>query len=331
MKKISIIIPIYNEWKNITLLYIAVSDVFKSLNDSSFQLVFVDDGSIDSSWNEIKKLIQKDSCVEGISFSRNFGYQMALTAGYDYAQGDAVIVMDGDLQHPPAVIPKMIQKWQDGFDIVYGRRSHRQEGILRRITGALYYKLLNKVSDVTLPGDISDFCLIDKKVHEIVKKCRDREPYMRGTVAWTGFSHAFVDFTSVARIQGTSSYNWLKLIKLAFDGLTSLSRFPLEIAAYIGSFVIVTGLLMFVYIAIDAFLYHARYPLFKWLTVILYMATGVQFLLMWLLGEYIGRIYSQLKQRPLYVVKEHLGSPDDLSKGMNESNEKTHLSSNSHL
>lgn len=331
MKKISIIVPVYNEQENIKLLYEVIFTLFEQLTVHSLQLIFVDDGSIDSSWQEIIALIKKDTRVEGVSFSRNFGYQMALTAGYDYAQGDAVIVMDGDLQHPPTVIPHMIKKWQEGFDIVYGRRSHRQEGVLRKITGTLYYKLLNKVSDVRLPGDVSDFCLIDKKVHQVVKKCRDREPYMRGTVAWTGFTHTFVNFVSTARVQGTSSYNWFRLVKLAFDGLTSLSRFPLEIAAYIGSFVIVTGGLMFVYIAIDAFLYHARYPLFKWLTVILYMATGVQFLLMWLLGEYIGRIYSQLKQRPLYVVKEHLGSPDNLSKGMNGNNEETHLSGNSHL
>lgn len=331
MKKISIIIPIFNEQDNVLLIYKAVIKEFILLKDISLQIIFIDDGSIDSSLLEIEVLIRKDSRVEVISFSRNFGYQMALTAGYDYAQGDAVIVMDGDLQHPPAIIPQMIKNWQNGSDIVYGRRSHRQESILRKITGILYYKLLNKVSDVSLPGDVSDFCLIDKAVHEVVKKCRDREPYMRGTVAWTGFTHSFVDFIPVARAQGTSSYNWSRLIKLAFDGLTNLSRFPLEIAAYIGSFVIITGSLMFIYIAVDAFLYHARYPLFKWLTVILYMATGVQFLLMWLLGEYIGRIYSQLKQRPLYVVKKHLNAVNIVSKGKSSRHEKTHFSSNSHL
>ncbi|MFT6765285.1 MAG: glycosyltransferase involved in cell wall biosynthesis [Alteromonas naphthalenivorans] len=331
MKKISIIIPIYHEEKNIVLMYNALSHVFLSLQSYTYQIIFIDDGSSDNSWFEIKKLIQKDSRVEGVSFSRNFGYQMALTAGYDYAQGDAVIVMDGDLQHPPIVIPAMIHKWQEGFDIVYGRRSYREEGWLRQLTGTVYYKLLNKISDIKLPGDISDFCLIDKKVHKVVKQCRDREPYMRGTIAWTGFTYTFIDFVPVARAQGTSSYSWLRLIKLAFDGLTSLSRFPLEIAAYIGSFVIITGSLMFMYIAVDAFIYHARYPLFKWLTVVLYMATGIQFLLMWLLGEYIGRIYSQLKQRPLYVVKEHVESHDSILKGMNKSNEESHLSSNSHL
>ena len=305
MKKISIIVPINNEQQSIFLLYNTVVDVFKPLDDFSYQLIFIDDGSIDCSWTKIKRLVEQDPRVEGVSFSRNFGYQMALTAGYDYAKGDAVIVMDGDLQHPPTVIPDMIQKWQEGFDIVYGRRSYREEGWLRNITGTLYYKLLNKVSEVELPGDVSDFCLINKKVHAVVKDCRDREPYMRGTLAWTGFIHTFIDFIPVARTQGTSSYNWSKLIKLAFDGITNLSRFPLEIAAYIGSFVIITGSLMFMYIAVDAFVCHARYPLFKWLTVILYIATGVQFLFMWLLGEYIGRIYSQLKQRPLYVVKEH--------------------------
>ncbi len=331
MKILSIIVPICNEELNIRELYKELVRVLQTKRENTLQLIFVDDGSIDESWNEITTLIKQDSRVEGISFSRNFGYQMALTAGYDYAKGDAVVVMDGDLQHPPTIVPDMIKEWEKGFDIVYGRRSHRQEGFLRKITGTLYYKLLNKVSDVRLPGDISDFCLIDKKVHRVVKQCRDREPYMRGTVAWTGFSYTFVNYVSVDRSQGTSSYNWFRLVKLAFDGLTSLSRFPLEIAAYIGSFVIATGILMFTYITIDAFVYHARYPLFKWLTVILYIATGVQFLLMWLLGEYIGRIYSQLKQRPLYVVKEYVGKSATDLKGMNTSNEETHLSRNSHL
>lgn len=298
MKIVSIVIPVFNECKNIQLIYFALKTVFESLENYSFKLIFIDDGSIDQSWLEVKKLIHLDPRVKGVLFSRNFGYQMALTAGYDYA--------DGDFQHPPAIIPDMLKSWEKGYSIVYGKRSYREKGLLRKITGTLYYQLLNKVPEVRLPGDISDFCLIDKKVHAVVKKCRDREPYMRGTIAWAGFSHTFVDFVPVPRAEGVSSYNWSKLIKLAFDGITNLSRFPLEVAAYIGSFVVVTGSLMFIYIAYDAFIYHARYPLFKWLTVILYMATGVQFLLMWLLGEYIGRIYSQLKERPLYVVKEHV-------------------------
>ena len=306
MKSISIIVPVYNEQINIKLIYQAIVEQLDSLRSYNFKILFVDDGSKDQSWDIIQDLIMQDDRIEGISFSRNFGYQMALTAGYDYAKGDAIIVMDCDLQHPPALIPVMIKKWKEGFDIVYGRRAYREERWMRKITGALYYKLLNKVSDVALPGDVSDFCLIDKKVHEVVKTCREREPYMRGIIAWCGFSHTFVDYNPVARMQGVSSYNWAKLIKLAFDGLTSLSRFPLKIAAYIGSFVIVTGTLMFAYIAVDAFINHARYPLFKWLTVVLYIATGVQFLLMWLLGEYIGRIHTQLKERPLYVVSSYL-------------------------
>jgi dolichol-phosphate mannosyltransferase len=306
-KTISIIIPVYNEERNIPLVYNALKDVFSS-SLFDYRIVFVNDGSKDQSWNIIKSLTEQSPCVEGVSFSRNFGYQMALAAGYDYAQADAVIVMDADLQHPPHIIPDMIKKWEEGYEIVYGRRSHREEGWLRKITGTLYYKLLKMVSEVKIPGDVSDFCLIDKKVHDVIKKCRDKEPYMRGTVAWTGFSYTFVDFVSVARVQGSSSYNWIKLIKLGFDGITTLSRFPLKIAAYIGSFVIVTGMLMFFYISFDSFCFHARYPLFKWLTVVLYIATGIQFLLMWLLGEYIGRIYTQLKERPLYVVNEHITS-----------------------
>jgi polyisoprenyl-phosphate glycosyltransferase len=333
MKKIiSVVIPVYNEQSNISLIYWALTQKLSLSKEYLLQIIFVDDGSTDTSWHCIKELMIQDSCVEGISFSRNFGYQMALMAGYDYANGDVILTMDADLQHPPEIIPEMIQEWKEGFDIVYGRRAHREEGWFRKLTGTLYYKLLNKVSDIPLPGDVSDFRLIDKKVHQVIKQCRDREPYMRGTIAWAGFSHTFVDFNPVARAQGVSGYNWSKLIKLAFDGLTTLSRFPLEIAAYIGSFVIITGSLMFGYIAIDSFINHARYPLFKWLTVVLYMATGVQFLLMWLLGEYIGRIYTQLKQRPLYVVREHIkGTNGTTTKAVKEGYEEAHISRDSHL
>lgn len=304
MKKIAIIIPVLNEEKNIFYFYQQLKQVCAQIPLVEWRFIFVDDGSIDTSWAKIQELSLQDNRVEGVSLSRNFGYQMALLAGYDTVVGvDACISMDVDLQHPPHALVDLIKKWKEGFKIVYAQRAYRRESFLRKLTGNFYYKVLQKVADVPLPADVSDFRLIDAQVHEVIVQCRDRNPYLRGTIAWAGFSYTFVYFDPVERLHGVSGYNWTKLFKLALDGITQLSRFPLVVASYIGSFVVITAALMFSYITYDALVHNAHYPLFKWLVVIVYGATGIQFLLMWLLGEYIGRIYTQLQDRPLYVVK----------------------------
>ncbi len=307
MKKISIVIPIYNEESNIGSLYNRLFLIATQLSGYVFEFICVNDGSRDNSWQLIEELSLKDQRVKGISFSRNFGYQMALTAGHDYATGDAIITIDADLQDPPELIIAMVKKWEEGFFIVYAQRLSRNDGFLKDITAGLYYKLLTAVSDVPIPENVGDFRLIDRVVLDQINNCRERFRYWRGMVAWTGFPHAFVYFTRPERAAGQTGYTWLKLLKLAFDGITSFSMFPLKIAAYIGSFVIITGSCMFFYITCDAFLWGARYPLFKWLVTIIYIFMGIQFLLMWLLGEYIGRMHDQQKQRPLYIVQKSCG------------------------
>jgi glycosyltransferase involved in cell wall biosynthesis len=308
MKKLSFVIPVYNEEGNLLVLYEKLKAICQHFSHQyAFEILFVNDGSRDSSWHIIKELAAKDSRVRGISFSRNFGFQMTLTAAYDYAQGDAIIGLDADLQDPPELICEMIEKWEEGFYIVYARRSSRNDGFIKDVTASLYYKLLHYVSDVPIPQNVGDFRLIDKRVLQQVRLCRERARYLRGIVAWTGFRHTFVEFKRPERTAGVSGYSWLKLLKLAFDGVTAFSLFPLRIAAFVGIFVIFTGLLMFAYIAFDALVQGARYPLFKWLVTIIYIFMGVQFLLMWLLGEYIGRIYDQQKNRPLYIIQESIG------------------------
>ncbi len=307
MKKISIIIPVYNEASNITVLYDRLVAIAQKLPSYIFEFICVNDGSFDNSWQLIENLSLQDSRVKGISFSRNFGYQMALTAGHDHATGDAIITIDADLQDPPELIIAMVKKWEEGFFIVYARRLSRNDGFLKDITASLYYKLLTAVSDVPIPENVGDFRLIDREVLKQINNCRERFRYWRGMVAWTGFTHTFVYFTRPERVSGQTGYTWLKLLKLAFDGITSFSMFPLKIAAYIGFFVIITGSCMFFYISCDVFLWGARYPLFKWLVTIIYIFMGIQFLLMWLLGEYIGRMHDQQKQRPLYIVQKSCG------------------------
>ncbi len=308
MKKLSFVIPVYNEQGNLLVFYEKLKEICEKMPSYAVEILFINDGSIDKSWEIIKKLSALDSRVRGFSFSRNFGFQMALTAGYDYAQGDACITLDADLQHPPELIQKMVQEWENGALIVYTRTLSRDDGILKRFTAFCYYKLLHLVSDMAIPQHVGDFRLIDKKVLDQIRLCREKARYLRGLVAWTGFKHAYVMFNQPKRLVGVSGYTWSKLITLAFDGIAGFSLFPLRIAAFMGFFVITTGSLMVAYIAFDAFVRGARYPLFKWLVTIVYIFMGVQFLLMWLLGEYIGRMYEQQKNRPLYIIEEGVGA-----------------------
>ena len=306
MKKfISIVIPVYNEQETLFFLYDKLQQVMNTIETKyEWEIIFVNDGSKDRSWNIIRDFTHQNSRIKGISFSRNFGHQMALSAGYDAAKGDAIITLDADLQDPPNLILKMIKQWESGFYIVYARRTARNDGWLKDTVAHLYYKLLHSIAEIKIPRNVGDFRLIDKKVLQAINSSQEPTRYWRGLVAWTGFKHAFVDFDRQERLAGTPGYTWAKSFKLGFDGLTGFSFFPLEIAAYIGSFVIVTGVLMFGYITYDALFYQTRYPLFKWLTTIIYIFTGVQFLLTWLVGEYIGRMYMQQKQRPLYIVEQ---------------------------
>jgi len=198
----------------------------------------------------------------------------------------------------------MLKKWEKGYEIVYARRKNRKDGILKKITAKIYYLLLDSVSEVSMPRNVGDFRLIDRKVLTELKKCREKYRYLRGMVAWIGFKSSFVDFDRPNRVNGETAYTWKKMIKFAMDGFTGFSMFPLKIASYVGVFVILTGILMFLYVSYDFLLNNTPYPLYKWLVILVYIFIGVQFVLMWLIGEYIGRIHDQQKERPLYVIKE---------------------------
>lgn len=302
---ISIILPVFNEEKNLPVIYQELNEIVRALPAHyEFEFILVNDGSVDSSWHVITGLAQHDERIRALSFSRNFGHQIALKAGYDNAYGDAVITMDTDLQDPPSLIVQMIHEWQRGAEIVYARRLNRKDSLMKRSIAYVYYKLLDAVADVHIPRNVGDFRLVDKKVVTVVKNCHERSYYLRGLVAWTGFKHTFVDFNRQKRHDGCSGYTWTKMFKLAFDGITGFSLFPLKIAAYVGVFVIVSGSAMFAYITFDALLHDVYYPLFKWLVTAMYIFMGVQFLLMWLIGEYIGRTYDLQKNRPAYIVAQ---------------------------
>lgn len=308
MKKISIVIPVFNEEKNLPTLYEQLTKLAQEYHNTyTFEYIYVNDGSHDNSWNIITKQAQINPAVKGILFSRNFGHQLALSAGYDHTTGDAVISMDADMQTPTVIIHQFIHAWEQGADIVYAQRSGREDTFFKKITAHWYYKLLEKVGETKIPHDVCDFRLLDKKVVLELRKCKEHARYLRGMVAWLGFKQVFVPYVHVKRVAGTSGYTWKKMFKLAFDGLAGFSVFPLRIAAYIGSFVILTGCAMFAYITFDTILHHVYYPLFKWLVTIIYIFMGLQFILLWFIGEYIGRIYEEEKGRPLYIVSEKIG------------------------
>lgn len=303
---ISIVLPVYNEEKNLPTMYAQLSKIIDDVPQYHFEVIFVNDGSKDGSWNYIKQLNKIDKRIKGISFSRNFGHQLALSAGYDRALGDAIITLDADLQHPLQLIPQMIARWQQGFSIVYVRNVKRTDSFLKKITAQWYYRLLEQISYIQILHNVQDFRLIDKKVLTVIRSSKEQTPYLRGMVAWTGFSYTIIDGEYADRSAGSSGYSWRRMLKLAFDGVTGFSLFPLKIACYVGIFVVMTGMMMFAYITIDALLYRVHYPLFKWLVTIIYIFIGVLFILLWFLGEYIGRMYELLLNRPRYVIAEEV-------------------------
>jgi len=305
-KKLSIILPIFNEEKNLPLMYGELKKVLQPFaHQYQFELIMVNDGSTDSSWNIIQKMLQDNFFyVKGINFSRNFGYQAALTAGYEYCTGDAVITMDADLQHPPYLIAEMINEWQKDAKIIYARRLGRKDTFLKKLTARTYHFILDTISEVKIPRNISDFRLLDRQVVDEINRYHEKARYLRGIVALTGFKPAFVDFHQPPRLNDETKYTWSRLFKLAFDGIIGFSIIPLKFAAYFGVFVILTGCIMLGIICIDTLFFAGQYPLFKWLVTILYVFVGILFILLWILGEYIGRMYEELKGRPLFIIKE---------------------------
>jgi dolichol-phosphate mannosyltransferase len=269
-----------------------------------YEIIMINDGSNDSSWEIIKHYAQKDNRIAGINFSRNFGYQAALSAGYKICRGNGIITMDADLQHPPSLLIDMIHTWETGIKIVYARRIMRNDSILKKYTAHIFHKLLDCISDIKIPRGISDFRLLDRQVVNELNNWTEKSRYLRGMVVWTGFSYTFLDFCQPARHNDQTKYSWSKLIKIAFDGITGFSLMPLKCSAFMGFFVITTGIAMLCFIVGESLFFHAHYPLFKWLVTIMYIFIGILFILLWIIGEYIGRIYEELKGRPLYIIKE---------------------------
>jgi len=300
---ISVVIPAYNEEGNIEVLYEKLVAVLK--NYSPYEIIFVDDGSDDSTLTKVKQIARADKSVKYISLSRNFGHQNALRAGLDHAHGDCVISMDADLQHPPVLIPKMISRWQNGYDIVLTRRSDIEtKSFLKKWSSKLFYWFMNKLSGLDIESGAADFRLLDKRVVQIIRNVDETNLFLRGFVNWVGFKRCFLEYVPNQRFSGTTKYSYKKMISLAVQGITSFSVTPLHFLALFGCIISIFSGLYAIYALFMYFFTDMVTP--GWTSVIasVLFIGGIQLIALGIVAEYVGKIFIEQKRRPNYIVKE---------------------------
>ena len=304
MKKISIVIPAYNEEGNLMPVYQRIKSVFENMQGYSFEIIFVNDGSRDNTQSRLEEMALDFPEIKYIEFSRNFGHQPAVKAGMDYADGNVIISMDGDLQHPPELIPQMVQKWEQGYDIVYTIRSYPKEiSYFKRKTSDLFYRFLSQISDVDLTnGGGSDFRLIDASVAQVMKNLKEDDLFLRGLTSWMGFNQTGIEFVAGERFSGQSSYDLKKMLKFAFTGITSFSVKPLYLATYLG-FIFSSLSLLYIPYVLYAFLTKTEISGWASLIMTIVFFGGVQLIILGILGIYLGKIFKQVKGRPNYIVR----------------------------
>ncbi len=301
---LSVIAPIYNELDNIPELYRRVREVMEA-EKINWELVLVDDGSSDGSTEAIQKLGREDKHVRPIIFARNFGHQIAVTAGLDYCRGEAVVVIDADLQDPPEVIPELMARWREGYEVVYAVRAEREgESWFKKTTAALFYRLIYRITDVKIPLDTGDFRLLDHRVVEVMKQMREKHRFLRGMTSWVGFRQIGVAYKRSARFSGVTKYPFKKMLRLALNAITGFSYFPLQLATYFGF--TAAGIAIITIPVVIVLRLAGRGALLGQTTTLIAVLFlgGVQLISLGVLGEYLGRIYDEVKGRPLYIVRE---------------------------
>jgi len=306
MKLISILIPAYNEEQVLDKLMVRLANLANDTKDYDFEFLFVNDGSKDKTLQLIREYAEKDPRVSYINLSRNFGKEIGMIAGLDHVQGDATVIIDADLQDPPELIPEMIRLWEEGYDDVYAKRKSREgESWLKKFTSRMYYKTLQSVTRIPIQEDTGDFRLLDRRVVEALKQFRESQRNTKAMFSWVGFYKKEILYDRDPRAAGETKWNYLKLVELAIDGITSFTTAPLRIATYAGIIVSVFAFLYLIYLVIRTTLFGsdlAGYP--STMAVILFLG-GVQLLSLGIIGEYIGRIFNETKQRPLYLIEEY--------------------------
>lgn len=311
-QKISLISPCYNEAEVIGRFYEVVKQTLNQMPGIEHEIIFVDDGSSDETPTILKKLAQSDPYLKIIILSRNFGHQLALTAGIDHATGDAVIMMDSDLQHPVELLPEMIIHWKSGSDIVSTLRSDTEDsGLFKSFSSKIFYLLFNRLSPTYLPVGAADFCLLSKPVYTQLQLMRERHRFLRGLICWVGFNKKMIPYRAAAREAGVSKYSMTKMIRLAADAILSFSCKPLTAAVRIGFFLIFAGFLYLLYILYGFFIRKNLVPGWASLICTLLILNGFQLIFIGLIGEYISRIFDEVKKRPMYIIKEQLGKVEE--------------------
>jgi len=304
---VSIIIPVFNEENNIPQFYQRVLDVMEKSGES-YEFVFIDDGSTDNSFQVISNLRKNDKSIKFIQFSRNFGQQIALSAGIDHATGEAAIMMDADLQHPPELIPELIRKWKEGYDIVYTiRKENKGYGYFRKITSHYYYSLMTKLLKIDIQEGAADFRLLSRPVLDSLKNCKERNRFIRGLVFWVGYKRFAIPYIADVRFTGKTKYSFNKMLQVAICGITSFSSVPLYIASVLGFLIAGFSFLYAVFAIYEKFFSNKVLPGWTSILVSVLFLGGVQLIAIGILGEYLARVYEEVKQRPLYIVKKMIG------------------------
>jgi dolichol-phosphate mannosyltransferase len=304
-------VPCFNEQEVLDETHRRLTEVLAGLEGYAYELIYIDDGSSDQTLPMLQRLQATDGNVRVLSFSRNFGHQMAVSAGVDAARGDAVVLIDADLQDPPEVIEKMLEKWKEGYHIAYGRRVSRAgENRFKRWSAAGFYRLLNKLSDIPIPLDTGDFRLMDRAVVDVLLEMPERDRFLRGMISWIGFRQVGVPYERAARFAGESKYPLAKMIRFATDGFISFSVKPLRLATWMGFLASGLALLGIIYALVLRLLTDIWVPGWTALFIAVMFFGGVQLIAIGIIGEYVGRAYGEVKRRPLYVVQERLGFPE---------------------
>lgn len=308
MKRVSLVIPVYNEEEVLLRLYERLTKIIETIKEYEFEIIFVNDGSKDKSLTILEQLANSNQNIKVISFSRNFGHQAAVTAGIKYVTGDAVVIIDADLQDPPELIPEMLKLWEDGNEVIYGKRKLRKgESAFKLLSAKMFYKTLNSLSDVEIPKDTGDFRLVDRKVIDVINQLPEHNKFLRGLFSWVGFKQYAFEYERQERVAGKTKYPLKKMMKLASDGIVSFSTKPLKIVGGIGIITIIISIAILIYSLISyAFNLNNLTPGWTSMMVAITLFSGVQMLSIWIMSEYIARIYDETKCRPEYIIERKI-------------------------
>lgn len=306
MKKISIVVPMYYEEEVAKECYSRLKGILEKIENYNYEIIFINDGSKDKTLPILMEIAEKDKNVKIISFARNFGHQCAVTAGLQYVTGDAIVIIDADLQDPPELIPDMLKLWEDGNDVIYGKRKSREgESKFKLLTASMFYKTLNALSDVEIPKDTGDFRLVDRKVVDVINSLPEHNKFLRGLFSWVGFKQTPFEYERKERFAGKTKYPLKKMLKLAKDGIFSFSTKPLKIVGAMGIISIIISILILIY-AILSYAFNWNNLTAGWTSLMVTMTFlgGMILVSLWMIGEYIGRIYDETKRRPQYIIEK---------------------------